>query len=200
MNQQFDLRIFFKWVRFNHQLEPVMIFKFQLFVFGLLVAGETPPQNSGFFFTAASSRRSASSFVSGIRCWGTSPWPSRSFFSDAKTEDFETKAKSFKLGPMFGGIKLDAKCMVVVSNIIYFHPYLGKWANLTYICEMGWNHQPEMYGDVGGKSEIPLQKCIVWVGFTYNDHCSKQSLKESGVLFKAPTLWNKTGISTTTTW
>ena len=31
---------------------------------------------------------------------------------------------------------------VVVSNICYFHPYLGKWSNLTNIFEMGWNHQP----------------------------------------------------------
>ena len=32
---------------------------------------------------------------------------------------------------------------VVVSNIqiLYFSPYLGKWSNLTYIFQMGWNHQ-----------------------------------------------------------
>ncbi len=30
---------------------------------------------------------------------------------------------------------------VVVSNIFYVHPYLGKWSNLTNIFEMGWNHQ-----------------------------------------------------------
>ena len=27
---------------------------------------------------------------------------------------------------------------VVVSNIFYFHPYLGKWSNLTNIFQMGW--------------------------------------------------------------
>ncbi len=32
---------------------------------------------------------------------------------------------------------------VVVSNIFYFHPYLGKWSNLTNIFQMGWNHQLE---------------------------------------------------------
>ena len=31
---------------------------------------------------------------------------------------------------------------VVVSNIFYLHPYLGKWSNLTNIFQMGWNHQP----------------------------------------------------------
>ena len=30
---------------------------------------------------------------------------------------------------------------VVVSNICYFHPYLGKIPNLTHISQMGWNHQ-----------------------------------------------------------
>ena len=32
---------------------------------------------------------------------------------------------------------------VVVSNIFYFHPYLGKWSILTNIFQMGWNHQLE---------------------------------------------------------
>ena len=30
---------------------------------------------------------------------------------------------------------------LVVSNIFYFHPYLGKWSSLTNIFQMGWNHQ-----------------------------------------------------------
>ena len=30
---------------------------------------------------------------------------------------------------------------MVVSNICYFHPYLGKWSNLINIFQMGWNHQ-----------------------------------------------------------
>ena len=34
---------------------------------------------------------------------------------------------------------------VAVSNIFYFHPYLGKWSNLTNIFQMGWNHQPVLY-------------------------------------------------------
>ena len=30
----------------------------------------------------------------------------------------------------------------MVSKIFYFHPYLGKWSNLTNIFQMGWfNHQ-----------------------------------------------------------
>ena len=34
---------------------------------------------------------------------------------------------------------------VVVSNIFYFHPYLGKIPILTNIFQRGWNHQPEKY-------------------------------------------------------
>ena len=30
---------------------------------------------------------------------------------------------------------------VVVSNIFYFQPYLGKWSNLTNIFQLRWNHQ-----------------------------------------------------------
>ena len=37
-----------------------------------------------------------------------------------------------------------SKCYwVVVSNIFYFHPYLGKIPILTNIFQMGWNHQPD---------------------------------------------------------
>ena len=32
---------------------------------------------------------------------------------------------------------------VMVSNIFYFHPYLGKIPILTNIFQMGWNHKPE---------------------------------------------------------
>ena len=34
---------------------------------------------------------------------------------------------------------------MVVSNIFYFHPYLGKISNLTNIFQMGWNHQLVYY-------------------------------------------------------
>ena len=34
---------------------------------------------------------------------------------------------------------------VVVSNIFYFHPYLGKIPILTNIFQRGWNHQLEEY-------------------------------------------------------
>ena len=49
-----------------------------------------------------------------------------------------------------GGIKCENGCNTKTSqvwNICYFHPYLGKWSNLTNIFQMGWNHQPEKQED-----------------------------------------------------
>ena len=43
----------------------------------------------------------------------------------------------------------------MVSNIFYFHPYLGKWSNLTNIFQLGWNHQLE-------KDDFPAS----YVGFS----------------------------------
>ena len=45
---------------------------------------------------------------------------------------------------------------VVVSNILYVHPYLGKIPILTYFFQMGWfNHQPVMNSGSLGK-----EKCV----------------------------------------
>ena len=49
---------------------------------------------------------------------------------------------------------------LVVSNIFYFHPYLGKIPRLTNIFQLGWNHQLEQrflsfdspLGSVGGSN------------------------------------------------
>ncbi len=30
---------------------------------------------------------------------------------------------------------------LVVSNIIDFHPYLGRWSDLSSTFQLGWNHQ-----------------------------------------------------------
>ncbi len=52
-----------------------------------------------------------------------------------------------KIVHLGGGFKhfLLFRCVVsasrTIGNIFYFHPYLGKWSNLTNIFQMGWNHQ-----------------------------------------------------------
>ena len=51
---------------------------------------------------------------------------------------------TFSLYPKTRYQKLNYQVWLVVSNIFFVHPYLGKWANLTNIFEMGWNHQPEV--------------------------------------------------------
>ena len=49
--------------------------------------------------------------------------------------------KRFKIKVLHQQWLLKPCSEVVVSNIFYFDPYLGKWSNLTNIIEMGWNHQ-----------------------------------------------------------
>ncbi len=41
------------------------------------------------------------------------------------------------------GAEGDSKLGGGNSNIYYFHPYLGRWSNLTNIFQGGWNHQLE---------------------------------------------------------
>ena len=47
---------------------------------------------------------------------------------------------------------------VVVSNIFYFHPYLGKWSNLTNIFQMGWNRQLVTVWET-----IGMKTCRSWI-------------------------------------
>ena len=69
-------------------------------------------------------------------------------------------------------------CWVVLSNIFYFHPYLGKIPILTNIFQVGWNHQvaccnhPGKTKITGGKTKNSLLKVLregfrrhLWDGF-----------------------------------
>ena len=48
---------------------------------------------------------------------------------------------------------------VVVSNIFYVHPYLGKIPIVTNIFEMGWNHQLAI--DIHSKDDWEIDKLVV---------------------------------------
>ena len=55
---------------------------------------------------------------------------------------------AYAFRPVFYAIFLDwltswEKNWLVVSNIFYVHPYLGRRSNLTNIFQRGWNHQLE---------------------------------------------------------
>ena len=63
--------------------------------------------------------------------WSTEPKSSRRVFF--------SQAQLLMSDPQETGNGFTEK--VVVSNIFYFHPYLGNWFNLTDIFQMGWNHQ-----------------------------------------------------------
>ena len=58
---------------------------------------------------------------------------------------------------------------VVVSNMFYFHPYLGKIPILTDIFQRGWNHQLD--NDVW--HDTTNQWTLVWVKSTKVDHTSR---------------------------
>ena len=81
----------------------------------------------------------------------------------------------------YAGIADCAKSMlqhegwVVVSNIFYFHPYLGKIPILTNMFQRGWNHQLE------GVMEM---ESWMGMGYNYNKH-----LDLSGVPRKNPKGW-----------
>ena len=70
------------------------------------------------------------------------------------------------------------------SHILYFwnfHPYLGKWSNLTNIFQMGWNHQ------LGSLFfEVVLEGARLWEGWWYQlphwfPHCKKLSSDASQI-------------------
>ena len=50
--------------------------------------------------------------------------------------------KLYDIPQHFEGLINPINNWLVVSNMFYFHPYLGKWSNLSNIFQMGWNHQP----------------------------------------------------------
>ncbi len=56
-----------------------------------------------------------------------------------------------------GGPGLKMSSWVVVSNMSYFHSYLGKISILTNIFERGWNHQQASHfknGDIPASYEL----------------------------------------------
>ena len=48
---------------------------------------------------------------------------------------------------------------MVVSKIVYFHPYLGKIPMFINILGMGWNHQLVYFK---GQLGVPIQWQIEW--------------------------------------
>ena len=44
---------------------------------------------------------------------------------------------------------------LVVSNVFYVHPYLGKWSHWTNILQMGWNHQLVVFVSLSCENLLP---------------------------------------------
>ena len=66
------------------------------------------------------------------------------------------------------------KNWLVVSNIFYFHPYLGKWSILTNIFQRGWNHQLEKVAKKAGGNFFPKNQLLVvrWGGVATASGCT----------------------------
>ena len=69
-----------------------------------------------------------------------------------------------------------------MSNIFYFHPYLGKIPILTNIFQIGWNHQLVYI------SYIYMQKCLN----VQHDHLQGQEYPSYAGLFQVKSFasWN----------
>ena len=50
---------------------------------------------------------------------------------------------------------------------LFFHPYLGKWSNLTNIFQMGWHHQLEIYGNF---EEMFYKSALLWPPLDIGTH------------------------------
>ena len=61
--------------------------------------------------------------------------------------------------PIIGGYQtsMPIYSYLVVSNIVYFHPYLGKISILTNIFQMGWNHQPDSNFEELAMTSSPIE-------------------------------------------
>ena len=63
---------------------------------------------------------------------------------------------------------------VVVSNMFYFHHYLGKWSNLTNIFQLGWNHHLGSYlvtVQYNSMFFAPLERCKAWAIYDGKPWC-----------------------------
>ena len=52
-------------------------------------------------------------------------------------------------------------CWLVVLDVFYFHPYLGKIPILTNIFQMGWNHQLVLLGAWEDEDETSDPQIVV---------------------------------------
>ncbi len=53
--------------------------------------------------------------------------------------------KILEVNPWSRRVETVSKYLGGGFNYFYFHPYLGRWSQLTNIFEMGWNHQLDMH-------------------------------------------------------
>ena len=77
----------------------------------------------------------------GAPCFDQIFWPSFGGWFRPKIEDIHSFQVWVVCTQIFNNPFFLSVNWVVVSNILYFHPYVGKIPILTNIFQMGWNHQ-----------------------------------------------------------
>ena len=83
----------------------------------------------------------------------------------------------------------------MVSNIFYFHPYLGKIPILTNIFQRGWNHQPVIF-------QPSISRCKLAVSFTVRvvGVWTRRTLKENLLRLDIWTTKTNRGMEVFLTW
>ena len=84
---------------------------------------------------------------------------------------------------------------LVVSNIFYFHAYLGKWSNFTNMFQMGWNHQPVTYiwdrfPKFSSKTFLLVTRSITWVFLPTSLRVAKSKARCRCVTKQPASGWN----------
>ena len=69
---------------------------------------------------------------------------------------------------------------------VYFHPYLGKISNLTYIFQMGWNHQPESNLPIQNDELFDFRQNWKIKGFAPRKRCYHSSLWQDSAWLETP--------------
>ena len=104
---------------------------------------QLPGMRNGLKLRSANDRKKFSTSYLHLSCKKNMFWPFRTCHHFFKNEQFNhqsTRNKQKENSKLFW--RVSNLNWVVVSNIFYFHPYLGKIPILTNIFQMGWNHQP----------------------------------------------------------
>ena len=145
-----------RWVFNECCLEMVSSNQLRVVVYPMMYRVLAPSQVVGTGISEPSNPRHQPSYAQMMPCGVQSP-PKRAEVTSGSMKPFSDWIPSVRYVKQNPNQKYSIQKIrnwVVVSNIFYFHPYLGKILILTNIFQMGWNHQL-------GKHEVFVQRLEV---------------------------------------